>query len=274
MTKIFKKADNEQILMARLSDFAYYNFYALKCGNPIFKDKSLDNWYFYQLSEITESIKHSVFSVINDEEKKIIIVFKGSEPSIFDVQKFISDWCISDLRMLIGQLPLSFFDYLQYVAQVKSDFKDYKLYMTGHSLGGSIAQLIASVSYNYDIKTYTFNAFGAKHLLKCLEKENLEISNSQKNITNFIVNTDLIAKKNNHIGLVYQIKYKKTLLNSFISILKELPKIFVNLPYKITNSLKYYFKSADFILKKIDSHLMNNFTNSFEYEILEKNKKE
>lgn len=262
----YLRASNLQIFMAKLADYSYSYTQNFKIGKKIFREKLYKDWYYFQPNNVSENVKCSAFCAVNDITKEIVIVFKGSEPSPFDIAKFISDWCISDMRMLMGRVPLNFLDFANYTQEVKNNFKEYKYYMTGHSLGGTIAQLISILDCNKDIETYTFNAFGAKPLLKNIENQDFLINKSTDNIKNFIVNMDLVAGHNQHIGSVCVIEYKKNLAKSFVSIILESPKLFANLPYKIKNSVISYFKFLNLFVKKTDAHLMNNFRNGFEYE--------
>lgn len=261
-----QEANDKQLFMAGLADYAYAYSPNFKVGKKIY-----ENWSYFQPDNISEDVKCSAFCAVNEQKKEIVIIFKGSEPSPFDVPKFISDWCISDIRMLFGKTPLNFTDFIDYVSKIKSCFPEYKYFMSGHSLGGSIAQLIAVLECNKDIETYTFNAFGAEPLLKNIENENILINSSPDNIKNFIVDMDLVSERNKHIGSIYLIKYEKNLLKSILSIITEIPKVFSNFPYKVKSSVKSYFKFLDMAIKKIDAHLMNNFKNGFEYKSIDNN---
>ena len=138
--------------------------------------------------------------------------------------------------------------------------------MTGHSLGGSIVQLLCTLEENKHIQGYTYNAYGIKHLIPALEKEGFILNKTFDNISNFSVETDLVSNHNEHIGKVFVVKYQKSFIKTITSILKESPKMLVNVPSKIKRSIKYYFYILKLFFVKIDGHLMNNFTGDFQYE--------
>jgi len=255
-----------ETLAAKLADFSYYDFEKLKNGELIFGDVGYSDWRFYQPENTDNKIKEVVFCAVNDKAKQLFIVFKGSEPSIFDIEQFIKDWCVSDLKMLFGQLPLNFDDYFNYVEEIKKTFPDYEIMMTGHSLGGSVAQLIGAVKENENLHVYTFNAFGTKHLAKCLEEKNIEVNCHAENIKNFRVESDIVSNRTEHIGAVYTIEYNKDFGQILSSIFGETPKVFVNLSQKIVKSAKAYFKGFKYTAKILDSHFMNNFKNGYDYK--------
>lgn len=253
-------------IAAKLSDFAYYNFSKIKNNEIIFSDIKLKDWRFFQIENIDSIIKESVFCVVNQLENSIFVVFKGSEPCIFDIEKFLKDWFVSDLKMLFGDLPLNFMDFYKYVKQIKNLFHGYKIYLTGHSLGGSIAQLLGAVEDFQKFKVFTFNAFGTKHLLPCLSDNNLEISTCFENIKNYCIDSDIVSSSAEHVGIVYTIEYNKTYSETIYSVYTEFPKIIVDLPKKIIKSVKYYLEILKKFFKTLDSHFMNNFKNGYEYK--------
>ncbi|MCR5260983.1 MAG: DUF2974 domain-containing protein [Candidatus Gastranaerophilales bacterium] len=255
-----------ETLAAKLADFSYYDFEKLNNGDLIFGDSLLADWRFYQSENVSDKLKESVFCAVNKILKQIYIVFRGSEPSFLDIEQFLKDWCVSDLKMLFGQLPLNFEEFFGYVEEIKKEFSDYEIMMTGHSLGGSVAQLIGAVKENENIKTYTFNAFGTKQLGKCLEEKQIEMNYNPENIKNFRVESDVVSNRTEHFGAVYTVEYNKELGQILSSILKETPKIFVNLSQKVVKSAKAYLKGFKYTAKTLDSHFMNNFKDGYHYK--------
>lgn len=260
-----------EVLMAKFSNFAYTNIRKLKNGSLVLKKESCGVWEYFQPEDIREDLRCKVFCVVNNQTKEIAIVFRGSEPfPSFDVEGIVRDWGISDFNMVIGKLPLQFLDFYNYVKTVKSS-TDYKIYMTGHSLGGSIVQLLCALDENKDISAYTYNAYGIKHLLEILEKQGFCINSCFDNINNFSVSVDLVSNHNEHIGNVYVIKYDKNFIQTILCILSELPKILHDIPFKIVKSIKYYINIVNLFFVKINGHLMNNFIHGFKYEKYQNN---
>lgn len=264
--KQYEILNKTEVLMAKLSNFAYTNIRKLKNGSLVLKKESCGTWEYFQPNDISQDLKCKVFCVVNNETKELVIVFRGSEPlPSFDLEGIVSDWGISDFNMVVGKLPLKFLDFYNYVKTVKNN-TDYKIYMTGHSLGGSIVQLLCALDENKDISAYTYNAYGIRHLLEILEKEGFCISSDFNNINNFSVSVDLVSNHNKHVGNIYIIKYDKSFIQTILCILSELPKILYDVPFKIIKSIKYYISIVNLFFVKINGHLMNNFIHGFKYE--------
>lgn len=272
-TQHISESSHIEVLMAKFSNLAYKNIRKYKNGQKLFKESELLAWEYFQPDNITESIKCKIFTAQNNRTKQIAIVVKGSEPlPSFDLESIVNDWGVSDFNLVVGKLPMQFLDFHNYVKIIKENTpNDYKIYMTGHSLGGSIVQLLCSLDENKEIETYTYNAYGVKHLLPNLKKEGYSINSEIENINNFSMSADLVSNHNEHIGNVFVVKYEKNFVQTIFSIISELPKIMTDIPFKIIKSIKYYIRTVKWFFIKINGHLMNNFTNEFTYQKYDKN---
>lgn len=79
--------------------------------------------------------------------------------------------------------------------QIKPNNKESNIVLTGHSLGGFLAQIVGTETGH---TTYTFNAPGAEGYLPKLKES--------KNIFNYIRESDIVGNFGNHIGEVNIIK--------------------------------------------------------------------
>lgn len=260
--------DKIEVLMAKFSDLAYKNIRKYKNGQKLFKENELSNWEYFQPDNISEELKCKIFTAINNQSKQVVIVVRGSEPlPSFDLESLINDWGISDFNLVVGKLPMQFMDFYNYIKKIKTFAPDdYQIYITGHSLGGSIIQLLCSLEENKHIIAYTYNAYGVKHLLQGLENKGFLLCSDFSHINNFSVNVDLVSNHNEHIGNVFVLKYEKGFIKTIFCIISELPKVMTDIPFKIKKTIKYYFNTIKWFFIKINGHLMNNFTNEFEYE--------
>lgn len=116
----------------------------------------------------------------------IVISMKGTKEA--------RDWG-SNIPMHLRILPEQYSEAQKFYEQTKKDFPNQRIVFTGHSLGGSLAQLMAN---NTGHEAVTFNAFGVG---KILEK-NKETAQNIRNYGNihdkvFTLNLD------NHIGETY-----------------------------------------------------------------------
>lgn len=271
--KNLSNANITEILMAKFSNLAYKKIRKNKNGQKLFKKSELTNWEYFQPDNISEELKSKIFTAVNNISKEVAVVFKGSEPiPSFDIESIVNDWCVSDINLIIGRIPKQFYEAYNYLNSIKnSSPSDFKIFITGHSLGGSIVQLLCSLVENEHVTGYTFNAYGVKHLLPLLEKKGYSINTHFTNINNFSIDVDLVSNQNEHIGNVFVVKYAKSFLKTVFSIISELPKILTDIPFKIIKSIKYYFNTVKWFFIKINGHLMNNFTSEFKYEKYQQN---
>lgn len=88
---------------------------------------------------------------------------------------------------------------------------DTKLIITGHSLGGGLAQLVGAQSDFKDVEVHTFNAIGVAQMVDNLSKEGFNFSGDYSNITNHVISRDFVSTIYDHLGEV--IVYKPSLEN-------------------------------------------------------------
>ena len=92
------------------------------------------------------------------------------------------------------KIPSQYVDAINYYNEIQKTFPSSKIVFTGHSLGGSLAQLMGNLTGN---ETVTFNAYGVGNLLN----GNINYENS-KNIRNYGNINDLVFMMNfdNQLG--------------------------------------------------------------------------
>jgi hypothetical protein len=88
-----------------------------------------------------------------------------------------------------------------FMKSVKTTFPDAKIDLTGHSLGGMIAQ-IEGVKTGY--KTMTFNAPGVENAT-AFDNDRIRIAADQVDVTNYVTSDDRIGEFGAHIGPVVQL---------------------------------------------------------------------
>lgn len=89
-------------------------------------------------------------SYVYKKDDKVVIVYRGTDDRA-DV--------LDDLRMAFRNYSSQFKDAQAVYEKVKQNHPNSKIYVTGHSLGGSLSQLVGTLN---NIPAVTFNPFGAK----------------------------------------------------------------------------------------------------------------
>lgn len=209
-----------------------------------------------------ENKKNGFFACAYKYQDRIVIVFRGTEfPKKNDVK--------NDFNMGIHNIPEQTSDALLFTKQIKKVMKtkypNYKLDLTGHSLGGSLAQYTHVLTKGIN-ETVTFNPYGTYNTLKEYLKNNQPQSSIDK-IENYCASGDIISNKlsqKSQIGTCYEIKVNE---NSSKDILSK----FIHL-----NSRKLFFYGLDNFIntsKKIkNAHQVENLKPLSERKKIQKNK--
>ena len=105
----------------------------------------------------------------------------------------------NDYAMARKNIPAQATDAIKVYDQVKQDYPNSDVTVTGHSLGGSLSQIVSSVR---GCDAVTFNAYGTKDMFKD------PASIKEDNIVNYVNEKDYITMCNaqNHIGETYSIE--------------------------------------------------------------------
>lgn len=145
-----------------------------------------------------EAVAYGLDSNNDGAYEQVVIAYRGSDS--------IEDWTIDDLAMALGAVPAqlgsaeSFYQSVLDAYCKNPDGITYntsKLSITGHSLGGALAQLVGSEYGNY---TVTFNAPGM-----LVQAFNFGFTHTI-NITNYVVMNDYVGNYGTHVGITRYIQ--------------------------------------------------------------------
>jgi len=148
----------------------------------------------YNYIDQTNGFKANLY--LNTYTGKYVVAFSGTND-----RKDL----ISDIQMGINLLPDQFNNAAIFLSQLKDndgnkiEISQIEL-ITGHSLGGSIAQLIGSLEKYKNVNVVTLNAFGVEHLQSKMIEQNYKLSYNYSNIDNYIILGDIISTSTKHIN--------------------------------------------------------------------------
>ncbi|MDF4003891.1 hypothetical protein P3W33_10875 [Luteibacter sp. PPL552] len=133
----------------------------------------------------------------NDATSELIVVNKGTEPSnIHDIQ--------ADIAMIAMNMPSQWPEAantmrwaLDYAKQ--HNIPTSQISITGHSLGGALAQLQASMPEAAGIHAETFNAYGALSMARSLHA-NLDPASAADRVVNHRMYHDPVSAVSKHVG--------------------------------------------------------------------------
>ena len=153
---------------------------------------------------VHENKNNGFFAYACKYQDRIVIVFRGTEFTKGNDLK--NDYCMGK-RKAIPEQAHDAYIFTERIKQVmKTKYPNYKLDLTGHSLGGSLAQYTHVLVKGIN-ETVTFNPYGTRKTLEKYFENNTSQSPTDK-ITNYCVQDDMIGdklSKDTQLGKVYYI---------------------------------------------------------------------
>ena len=144
----------------------------------------------YAVERISDNPKNGYFGAIYRrlDTNELVVVHRGTE---FETRQDRE----ADMRMVKSHTNPQYNDAraLTEVANAMAKHNGAKIYQTGHSLGGALAQLCGN---RYGQRTETFNAFGAAGLKEALPINPL----ADRLIINHRMGGDYVSSASNHLG--------------------------------------------------------------------------
>lgn len=208
-TPVQDKVDPEDKPAAILSKLAYDHY---QSGDAKETQKLLDDYNIgYNVVENLSSPEY--LTAINEEEQKVVVAYRGTDSSLTNIYDDIADVEIAlglAETPIVSYIPSRFRTAENIYKQVKEQYPDYELKLTGHSLGGKAAQYVGD---RYKEKAVVFSA-GATPLEPFIEmKLGTKPSTAKFYFTDtldIISNTSRLTEKNIRVVKTKEI-YKKYL---------------------------------------------------------------
>ena len=153
--------------LARISDSVYS-----ETGAPA-------GWNRLSIPSLTNDAGYYGAAFRNDATGEIVVAHRGTEALSFD-----GDWT-SNIQMGRDRLPDQYQYAREFLDRVQRDNAGAEVTITGHSLGGALAQLTAAET---GLNATTFNPYGANDLIPALNERyglNLDPNGTYDNISNY-----------------------------------------------------------------------------------------
>ena len=143
----------------------------------------------YSLAESVRNVKTGFYADVLVGEDDVIIAIRGTNDG-----GDLND----DVAMTRSRIPEQTRDALDLYNRVKKEYPDKNITSTGHSLGGSLAEIVGALNGELAVG---FNAYGVRDLFN----ENAVIQ--EDNIVNYVNIQDAVTMVNgeNHIGDIFSV---------------------------------------------------------------------
>lgn len=188
-----------------INDKALSNTTAKICDDIYKKEQSeIDGWKPINTIDNKET---GFRAAAYKKDGKVIIAYCGTND-----KKDISN----DTQMAKGEIPEQFKEADEFFQQIAKENEGCPILVTGHSLGGSLAELVASK--NESTAAVTFNAFGVDKIVNSDKAKELSLKDNQ-NSYNYIIDGDPVSTSSKHVGETTLLKTDKTNTHSIANYL-------------------------------------------------------
>jgi hypothetical protein len=223
-TPVKDSVDVEDKPLAILSKASYENY---KSNDTKETQKMIDD-YNIGYTVVEDLTEPEYLTAINEEQRKIVVAFRGTDSSLTNIYDDIADIEIAAglaETPILSYVPSRFRTGENIYKQVKEQYPDYQLNLTGFSLGGTVARYIGD---RYKEKAVVFSP-GATPLEPFIEKTLGTKPSTAKfyfaDTLDFLSNTARLTEKNVNIIKTKEVNKKyftgSHAVSNFIEPIKE-----------------------------------------------------
>ena len=158
------------------------------------QEKIPDGW---KKIHVEENKKTGFYGEVYKCGDELAVVYRGTDTAR-GKKESVKDFLVGDLPMGFGITSGQYADAKKLYDKVQKSYGGKRIILTGHSLGGSLAQLVSAESGR---KAVTFNAYGTGDILVRMGYKNQRLLD----ITNYGNKKDpvFLSKKNRQPGVTY-----------------------------------------------------------------------
>lgn len=179
-----------------LSRYVYNDYMPLDvCGWKILSPKEYSIEHFKDINVLKVA---NFACAVYKKDNEIIISYRGTD-GIVDL--------ITDANFVAKKVPVSTDIAVKVYKKICELFPDSKIWVTGHSLGGAYAQIVATkaIKAGTECRAITFNAPGFGYLLS--DKDKMKFRTQMlEYINNYVIMNDFVGNFREHVGSTYYIQ--------------------------------------------------------------------
>lgn len=221
-------------------------------GDLSFLPENYKTLYLAKEAGCSEYAHHAI-SVVNQQDKEIIIASYGTHLNPYDLNTTFND-IYADIQLTMHNIPTKFESLERFINLNLESLdrpEEYKIIFAGHSLGGFMSQLggtLCKAKGFENVKVIAFDSPGAKEVAEKVAQLHFYEGDIHAGVENYITKPNLVNLTNSHLGDIYYAPNVKQVPEGERGWLKWISEIL---------GLKR-------LIEGVNDHMLWNFTEFFE----------